>query len=120
MIAAAAAVAATLALVSAPHAEPARTTAVCLGLREWAIAVYRPRVRPGTVRFLMTNRGEDAHNLEVRGPRGYRSAVSADAAPGGGRATLRVRLTRPGTYRLLCEKPGHAKLGMRATLRVVK
>lgn len=101
-------------------AEAARGAAVGLGLREWAITVYRPKVPPGVVRFNMTNRGEDGHNLEVRGPHGFRSRVSADAAPGGGHATLTVRLRRRGTYRLLCEKPGHAKLGMRATLRVVR
>lgn len=102
-----------------PSARVARTTAVGLGMREWAITVYRPKVPVGTVRFLVTNRGEDVHDLRVRGPHGYRSAVSADAAPAGGRITLRTHLRRPGRYLLLCVKPGHEKLGMRATLRVV-
>ena len=31
---------------------------------------------------------------------------------------IQVRLRRPGLYRLICLKPGHAAKGMRATLRV--
>lgn len=106
--------------VPAVPAHAARTTAVGIGLTEYRITVYRPTVKEGTVEFFMTNVGQDAHNLEVRGPHHYRSAVSADVAPGGGHGTLRVHLTRAGTYTLLCEKPGHAMLGMRATLRVTR
>ena len=46
-----------LAAAGSAHA----STAVGLGMREWSIAVYRPTVTAGTVRFLVTNRGEDAH-----------------------------------------------------------
>lgn len=112
------AVALVVAGALAAAASAQASTAVGLGMREWSIAVYRPTVTAGTVRFLVTNRGEDAHNLRVRGPHGYRSAVSADAAAGGGRVTLRTRLTRPGRYTLLCVKPGHEALGMRAVIRV--
>lgn len=93
-------------------------TAVGIGMREFALTVYRPSVAPGPVRFNVTNRGEDAHNLQVFGPRGYRSPVSPDMKGLGGRATLEVRLKQRGTYRLLCVKPGHPGLGMRATLKV--
>lgn len=90
---------------------------VGVGLREWRVTVYRPAVRPGRVVLKLTNFGEDAHNVRVFGPRGYRSAVSADVRAGG-RGTLRLRLRRAGRYRLVCVKPGHPALGMRATLRV--
>jgi plastocyanin len=90
---------------------------VGIGLREYRISVYRPAVRVGRVVFNMTNFGEDAHDLQVRGPHGYRSRTSADV-PASARLAFRVTFTRPGTYRLLCVKPGHVKLGMRATLRV--
>jgi len=96
------------------------STAVGLGMREWSITTYRTKVRAGTVRFLVTNRGEDAHNLRVRGPNGYRSRISEDAASGGGHATLTTRLKRPGRYVLVCVKPGHERLGMRATIKVIK
>jgi len=93
-------------------------TAVGIGMREFSLTVYRASVKPGPVRFNITNRGEDAHNLQVAGPSGYRSAISPDMKGAGGRATLDVRLRTRGTYRLLCVKPGHTALGMRATLRV--
>jgi hypothetical protein len=97
----------------AVHATP-----VGLGLREWRIGVYRTQVRAGRVRLNLTNFGEDAHNLQVTGPGGYRSPVSPDVTPFGGRLTMTVSLRRTGIYRLLCVKPGHPELGMRATLRV--
>ena len=98
-------------------AEPPAAS-VGLGLREYHISVYRPAVRAGRVTFTMTNFGDDAHDLQVAGPGGYRSSVSPDVATLGGRLRFRVTLRRPGTYQLLCVKPGHVKLGMRATLRV--
>jgi hypothetical protein len=74
-------------------------------MREYRFSVYRPSVHAGAVAFNMTNFGEDAHNLRVSGPGGYRSAVSRDVEPG---AHLRftVHLLRAGTYRLVCLKPG--------------
>jgi plastocyanin len=96
------------------------TTPVGLGMREYRFSVYRSAVHAGRVKFNMTNFGEDAHNLRVTGPAGYRSAVSRDVAPGGGRLRFTVHLRRAGTYRLLCLKPGHAAKGMKATLRVTR
>lgn len=93
---------------------------VGVGLREYRISVYRPAVRVGRVVFNLTNFGEDAHDLQVRGPRGYRSRISPDVGAAGGRLAFRVTFTRPGTYQLLCPKPGHVKLGMRTTLRVTR
>ena len=103
---------------SAEAAVAPAPTAVGIGMREFSLTVYRSSVAAGPVRFNVTNRGEDAHNLQVLGPRGYRSAVSPDMKGAGGRTTLDVRLRKRGTYRLLCVKPGHPGLGMRATLRV--
>ncbi len=95
------------------------STSVGLGMREYRFSVYRPSVHPGRITFNMTNFGEDAHNLRLTGPGGYRSAVSPDVEAGE-RARFTVHLRRAGTYRLVCLKPGHAAKGMRATLRVVR
>jgi plastocyanin len=95
-----------------------QTTNVGLGMREYRFSVYRPNVHAGRVVFNMTNFGEDAHNLRLTGPGSYRSAVSPDVAAGD-RRRFTVTLRRAGLYRLVCLKPGHAALGMRATLRVV-
>jgi plastocyanin len=95
-------------------------TPVGLGMSEYHFSVYRASVHAGRVSFNMTNFGEDAHNLRVTGPAGYRSAVSRDVAPAGGHLRFTVHLLRAGTYRLVCLKPGHAAKGMRATVRVIR
>ena len=90
---------------------------VGVGAREYRFGVYRQTVPAGAVRFNVHDYGEDAHNLMVLGPRGYRSSVSPDVVPGQTLA-LRVMLRRPGRYTLICVKPGHAAKGMKATIRV--
>lgn len=92
-------------------------TPVGVAEREWRISAYRESVRRGRVSFNIHNYGEDAHNLQVVGPHGYRSAITPDIEADEDRS-LRVTLRRPGTYRLLCVKPGHVAKGMRATLKV--
>lgn len=113
------------ALVAAPFAvsaerEPgalASATAVGVAEREFRISLYRRSVRPGRIRFEVRNYGEDAHNLVVAGPRGFEPRATPEIRSGG-RATLTVRLRRPGAYRLLCTTADHLARGMRATLRV--
>lgn len=113
------------ALVAAPLAVPAErapggraaVTAVGVAQREFRISVYRRSVRPGRVRFEVRNYGEDAHNLVLRGPRGFEPRATPEIRSGG-RASLTVRLRREGTYRLLCTTADHLSRGMRATLRV--
>ena len=90
---------------------------VGVGAREYRFGVYRPSVPKGSVRFNVHDYGEDAHNLMVLGPEGYRSSVSPDVVPGE-TVGFTVRLRRPGKYLLVCVKPGHAARGMKATIRV--
>ena len=99
-----------------PHAHKS-SVAVGVAEREWGISSYRAKVRPGRVRFNVTNYGEDAHNLEVVGPGGFRSAVTPDIKAHQ-HVTLSVTLHRSGVYRLICTKPGHLKRGMRTAIRV--
>jgi plastocyanin len=98
-------------------AAASRSTAVGVGEREYRVYPYRAAVGAGTVRFNISNMGQDAHNLQVRGPHGYRSKATPDIRSGGG-FTLIVHLRRPGVYTLICTKPGHAAKGMKATIRV--
>ena len=95
----------------------AAVTPVGVSEREWHLTPYVPVVRHGAVRFAVHNFGEDAHDLQVVGPRGYRSSVTPDIVPGAN-GSLLVHLRHPGVYRLLCVKPGHVAKGMRATIRV--
>jgi len=103
----------------AAHALQAHSasTAVGVGEREWRVYPYRTKVKPGTVRFNINNLGEDVHNLQVRGPHGYRSKVTPDIRSGD-TYTLVAHLRRSGRYTLICTKPGHAKKGMKAGFTV--
>ena len=98
-------------------AAAAAGTNVGVAEREWSLNPYVTGVRHGAVVFYAHNYGEDPHDLQVRGPHGFRSPVAPVIAPGATR-TLRIRLRRPGVYHLVCTLPGHAARGMRATFRV--
>jgi plastocyanin len=104
---------------AAAHATRSQSasTAVGVGEREWRVYPYRTKVKPGTVRFNVNNLGEDVHNLQVRGPHGYRSKTSPDIRSGQG-YTLVAHLRRAGRYTLICTKIGHAAKGMKATFAV--
>jgi plastocyanin len=105
--------------VAAPAAARAPVTAVGVSEREFSLSLYRRAVAAGTVRFNVTNFGEDVHNLVARGPGGVRLPASADIGAGD-RVSVTWRLRRPGRWVLLCTKAGHARLGMRAVLVVRK
>ena len=90
--------------------------AIGVAEREFRISAYRKVVKPGPVKFNVTNYGEDTHDLVVRGPRGFQAA-SAEI-DSGARTSLTVTFRRPGTYTLLCMRANHASLGMRAKLLV--
>jgi plastocyanin len=106
-----------LAASVSPSAHALKSTAVGVSEREYRIGVYRRTVAPGTVRFNVTNFGEDAHDFTVTTRRGTVLA-SLPEIRSERQDTLRVRLTRPGTYRLLCTQLDHAARGMRATVVV--
>jgi uncharacterized cupredoxin-like copper-binding protein len=92
-------------------------TPVGVSAREFRFGVYRETVPAGAVTLIVHNFGEDDHDVEVRGPHGYRSKVSETIDP---QTTLRytVHLRRRGTYQLVCTLPGHLAAGMKASLRV--
>jgi uncharacterized cupredoxin-like copper-binding protein len=116
-----AAVAVALAGGGHGHHQVAHKSSVAVGVaeREWGISSYRAKVKTGRVRFNVTNFGEDAHNLEVVGPGGFRSPVTQDIRSHE-HTTLSMTLSRPGVYRLICTKPGHIQKGMRASIRVAR
>jgi plastocyanin len=110
------AIAAALLAAAPAAAAPPRETAVGVSAREFSVSLYRAKVRPGTVKLNITNFGEDGHNLVVtRGPRVFGATPEIRA---GDRGVLRVKLSRRGTYTLVCTIADHEQLGMRAKLRV--
>jgi hypothetical protein len=104
-------------LLAAPAAASARPTAVGVGEREWRIALYRPSVPAGLVKFNVRNFGEDGHDFVVRNRRGVVRARLPEI-PAGETASVTARLRRPGRFTVYCSLPGHLELGMRAVLRV--
>ena len=103
----------------APAAPKAKgPVAIGVGAREFSLALYRPKVRPGAVRFNLTNFGEDGHDLVVVAPSGKVVARLDEVKGFGGRADVEVSLRKAGTYSLYCTIADHAARGMRVKLRV--
>jgi plastocyanin len=98
-------------------ATPAPATAIGVGEREYRIAIYRPRIRPGRVKLNVRNLGEDVHDLVVRRA-GRRVGGLTTVVKPGATATLRLTLRRTGRYQLVCTVADHEARGMRATLVV--
>jgi plastocyanin len=109
------AVPATSAFAIKPQTQP---TAVGVAQREFHITPYRRSVPVGSVKLNIRNFGQDVHNVVVRGPGGF-TKIGPDVDPGT-TATFVVKLKKPGNYSLLCTRANHLKLGMKATLKVVK
>jgi hypothetical protein len=104
-------------ILRAPAAAAARPTAVGVGEREWRIALYRPWVPAGLVKFNVKNFGEDGHDFVVRNARGVMRARLPELGAGE-TASVTARLLRRGRYTVYCSLPGHRQLGMQAVLRV--
>jgi hypothetical protein len=84
---------------------------------EYRLILSRGAVRAGRVGLEAIDRGTDPHDLRLR-RLGAGGEIIAPALSSGQRWSAVVQL-KPGVYHLWCSLPEHAKLGMRATLRVV-
>jgi plastocyanin len=104
-------------MLDAPIAHAATATPIGVGEREYAIAIYRPRVTPGQLKLNVRNLGEDVHDLVVRRA-GKRVGGLATVVKPGGTATLRLTLRTPGRYQLVCTVADHEARGMKTTLVV--
>ena len=102
----------TLTVVAA--AEPLAAT-VKVTESEYHIRLSAKSVRAGTVTLVVHNAGKIAHQLDLAGG-GHGTVAVGTIAPGATR-TKTVKLAG-GTISLWCPIPGHAALGMRASLHV--
>ncbi len=84
---------------------------------EYRLILSRGVVKAGPLNLEALNRGMDQHDLRVARI-GSGVQVAAPLLSSGARWDDVVNL-RPGIYRLWCSLPQHARLGMRATLRVI-
>lgn len=112
------------AVLLAGAATPSRAAAapapLFIDAREWSVTLSRASVPAGPVALQLHNAGEDDHDvrfrrLDRRGrPAGPTQQVPV-TTPG---AMTEARLTlRQGRWRVWCSLDGHARAGMRATLR---
>jgi hypothetical protein len=89
--------------------------------QEWSLTLSRASVPAGAVTVQLYDRGQDAHNLNIRRVGGHHrltgKAQKVSLAQAGGLTQASWHLAR-GRYELYCSLPGHEKLGMRAFLTV--
>jgi hypothetical protein len=114
-----------LALTASAPAQPSEARAVsAAGSRlqvtevEYRLLLSRGAVKAGAVNLEAIDRGMDPHDLRLRAV-ASKGEIAAPELRSGQRWDGVVHL-RAGTYRLWCTLPEHAKLGMHATLTVVR
>ena len=94
-----------------PGTYPTRTN---VDLDEWFVRSSYRTLAAGPIEFNVNNRGEDDHNLAVRG--GGREYGKLDVAPGeSDTLTLTLGL---GSYTLYCSLPDHEAAGMSVNINV--
>ncbi|HEX6022897.1 MAG TPA: cupredoxin domain-containing protein [Solirubrobacter sp.] len=94
-----------------PGTYPSRTN---VDLDEWFVRSSYRALAAGPIEFNVNNRGEDDHNLAVRG--GGKEYGKIDVPPGESASmTLNLWL---GSYTLYCSLPDHEEAGMRVDISV--
>ena len=83
--------------------------------KEYSLILSTRKGAVGPTRFVVKNTGKLAHAFAIAGP-GVKTKKTKTIKPGAS-ATLNVTL-RSGTYTVWCPMPGHAALGMKATVTV--
>ena len=91
-------------------------TTVKVTEREYHIALSTTTPPAGTIAFKIHNAGHLTHQFDVSGG-GLKAVARAGSIAPGATRTLTVKLSG-GTVKVWCPVPGHAALGMKATLRV--
>jgi manganese oxidase len=96
----------------------AASTTLAVGLSDFAITPASFSAPPGApITFTVTNDGQTAHTLAVLAAE---QTFETPQIAAGESASLEVPALDAGTYDMLCTIPGHADLGMRATLTVAE
>jgi plastocyanin len=108
----AAAAGAAAAGVAAHAGATAKTITVTA--REYHIGLSTSKTTAGPATLVVKNAGKLAHQIEIKGPGVTKKTPLLQP---GKKATLKVKLAS-GKYAVWCTVPGHAALGMKATLTV--
>jgi uncharacterized cupredoxin-like copper-binding protein len=91
-------------------------TTVKVTEREYHIAISTTTPSAGTITFSIHNAGHITHSFAVSGG-GLKAVARTGSIQPSATRTLTVKLSG-GTVKVWCPIPGHAALGMKATLRV--
>jgi plastocyanin len=89
--------------------------------QEWSLWPSRATLKPGRVIVQLWNRGQDAHDLQIRRLDARGMMVGSTQGVGvtqSGQLRQATWHLAKGTYELYCSMPGHMKLGMHARIRV--
>ncbi|MEK7863680.1 MAG: cupredoxin domain-containing protein [Chloroflexota bacterium] len=84
---------------------------IAVSLKEWAIEPKEIRATGGAVTIRVKNVGNLEHDFVIVGAGKIDSLLASETK------TLQVQLA-PGTYKVLCDLPGHSEAGMTGTLVV--
>jgi hypothetical protein len=103
---------------SESHADSSVSSHLQVTEVEYRLILSRGVVKAGPVYLEAIDGGMDPHDLRLDHV-GLGKEIAAPELTSGRRWDGIVNL-KPGVYRLWCSLPEHAKLGMRATLRVVR
>ncbi len=107
-----AAVVGAVTLVGAAAPASHGTYTIRVDARDFAFALSRRSVPAGSsVRFVVRNRGNSAHDFVVAKKR-------TRVLRPGQRQSITVSFPRKGTFRFLCSVPGHVRLGMKGSFGV--
>ena len=101
-----------------PAAHAAAGTHLQVTEVEYRLMLSEAVVRAGPVSLQDIDAGMDPHDLRLR--HGDSRSFIAEPLLSAGERLDAVVVLRPGVYHLWCSLPGHWKLGMHATLRVVR
>jgi hypothetical protein len=101
-----------------PHAGAAAGSRLQVIEVEYRLTLSRGTVKAGAVSLEAIDRGMDPHDLRLRRLATRRETAVPQLTSG--KRWDGVLHLAPGTYNLWCSLPEHAKLGMHATLRVVR
>lgn len=88
-----------------------------LTIKEWAIEPANVEVKPGKVRFIVTNTGQFSHNVTILGGGGVLGATPTFASSESPKI-IEIDDIQAGTYDMLCSLPGHASQGQKGTITV--
>jgi uncharacterized cupredoxin-like copper-binding protein len=95
---------------SARSGKAAAATKVVVAASEFKFVLSKKVVPAGTVTFVVTNKGNTAHDFKIKGKK---TALLAS----GKSATLKVVFPK-GKFPYLCTVPGHAAAGMKGVFTV--